>query len=150
MPAASSTTRRRIAGRPRARGLTLIELTVVVLIVAILAAIAVTSYLSYATRGKVRTAEGDLVALSLNLDNYLQRQLAYPARKTTTTDATKDAFKGWVPAEGADFVYTMDAYTTGYKLTATGIGGRLSTCTLSIDDLGQRAVGGNCGSITSW
>lgn len=150
MPAASSMSRQSMARRRRARGFSLIELMTVLVIMAILAAIAITSYLSYVTRSKVRTAENDLVALSLNLENYLQRQLAYPAQTTSTTEDTRKAFQGWAPAQASDFVYTMDAHTTGYTLTAAGTGGRLSTCKLSIDDLGQRNVSGSCGSITAW
>jgi len=140
----------RYAARLRVRGFSLIELMVVLAIVAILTAIALSSYLSYVTRAKVRTAQGDLVALSLNLENVLQRQLQYPQLTTTTTDATVQQFTGWHPAQINDFTYTVVSTKLGYTLTATGVAGRLAQCQLSLNAAGQRLVPGNCGSITSW
>ena len=134
----------------RVRGFSLIELMVVLASVAVLSAIAISSYLSYLTRSKVRTAQSDLVALSLNLENALQRQLAYPMMNTTTTAATEAGIKSWHPAQGKDFTYTVKSSATGYLLTAAGISGNLAQCRLTLDDAGQRMMPGNCGSISSW
>lgn len=141
---------KRKAAPPRVRGFSLIELLVVLAIVAVLSASAISSYLSYLTRSKVRTAESDLVALSLNLENALQRQLAYPVMNTSTTAATETGLKGWHPAQGTDFTYTVKSTATGYLLTAAGISGNLAQCRLTLDDAGQRMMPGNCGSISSW
>ncbi|MBT2119825.1 prepilin-type N-terminal cleavage/methylation domain-containing protein [Dyella sp. LX-66] len=140
----------RPAARLRVRGFSLIELMVVLAIVAILTAIAVSSYLSYVLRSKVRTAQGDLVALSLNLENMLQRQLQYPQVTTTSTDDTVQQFTGWHPAQINDFTYTVVSTKLGYTLTAAGIRGSLATCKLTLDATGKRQVPGPCGSITSW
>jgi len=134
----------------RVRGFSLIELMVVLAIVAVLSAIAISSYLSYITRSKVRTAQGDLVALSLNLENALQRQLAYPVMNTTSTADTETGLKGWHPAQGKDFTYTVKSTAAGYLLTANGTSGRLAQCQLTLVDAGQRKVPGDCGSITTW
>lgn len=134
----------------RVRGFSLIELMVVLAIVAVLTAIAISSYLSYITRSKIRTAQGDLVALSLNLENVLQRQLAYPSAATSSTTDTQAAFKGWFPAQGKDFSYTYKPVSGGYLITAAGIAGNLAQCKLTMDAVGTRSVAGSCGSITSW
>ena len=134
----------------RVRGFSLIELMVVVAIVAILTALALSSYLSYVTRSKIRTAQGDLVALSLNLENALQRQLQYPELTTTTTAATVQQFSGWHPAQINDFNYTVGSTKLGYTLIATGLTGRLAQCKLTLTAAGSRGVEGQCGTITSW
>ncbi|HUY04460.1 MAG TPA: type IV pilin protein [Rhodocyclaceae bacterium] len=122
---------------------------VVLVIIAILAAIAIPAYLSFIARSKIRTAQSDLSSLALNLENVLQRQLAYPTIKTTTTKDTRTNFAGWAPAQGADFVYTVNSSATGYTLEAHGIAGTLASCDLTIDQQNQREVSG-CGSITAW
>lgn len=147
---ATTTTSQRCPVSQYGAGFTLIELMVVMLIIAILSVIAISTYESFITRSKVRTAENDLVALSLNVENYMQRQLQYPVLSTKTTADTAGDFKGWHPAQGADFTYTIQSTAAAYKVVAAGISGPLATCVLTLDSDDVRTVAGQCGSITSW
>ncbi|GEM_PF-331675 len=131
-------------------GFTLIEVMITLVIVAILAGIALPSYTSYITKSKIRTAQADLVALSLNLENHFQRQLTYPTSTTSNTAETKALFTGWTPAQASDFSYTLSTATsTTYTVTATGTSSNLSGCTISLTNLNERSVS-NCGSFTGW
>ncbi|HKT26594.1 type IV pilin protein [Dyella sp.] len=132
------------------RGFTLIELMVVIVIIAILASIAMSAYGSYITRAKVQAAKADLTALSLNLQNELQRNLVYGTHSNITTDSIRNAYKGWAPSQDATFTYTLDSSPTTYTMTAQGKAGPLATCSLTLDDAGQRGISGSCASITTW
>ena len=58
-------------------GFTLLELMVAVIILAILAAIAMPMYSNYITKAKARSAQSDLVALSVVMESLYQRHLKY-------------------------------------------------------------------------
>lgn len=139
-------------------GFTLIELMVVVAIVSILAAIAIPAYRSYVLKNKVKTAESDLVALSLVLENGYQRTLAYNSTITaaTTTNATTEAAVGnaWLPAQAADFTYIVSAISaTAYTVQATGTSSGLTGCTVSLTSAGARTINSASGcvqSATTW
>ncbi|GGA03251.1 hypothetical protein ISN74_10070 [Dyella caseinilytica] len=130
----------------------------VIVIIAILSVIAMSTYSNYITRGKIQAAKGDLSALALNLENELQAQLAYGTHNTTTTNDTEAAYPMWRPAEGNDFVYTVNSSSGGYVLIATGVSSSLSTCVLKLPSQSeQQAISPNatgsvngCGSITTW
>ncbi|MCY1493024.1 type II secretion system protein G [compost metagenome] len=131
------------------RGFTLIELMIVVAIVAILASIALPAYHSHIDRSRIRAAQADLVALSLNLENAYQRTLAYPAATLASTTAVKDRFPAWHPAESS-FGYSVNASAAAYTVTATGNGGRLAGCTISLTHDHVRSIA-SCGSYNgSW
>lgn len=153
----------------RARGFTLVELMVVVAIIAILSAIAMSAYGGYITRSKIQAAKGDLSALSLNLENEFQRNLEYSVRsKTASTSDTVASVSSWTPAEAKDFNYTIESSKTDYTLTATGTTGSLVGCLLTLTSApplaSSSSSGGssqksapvslgtvnNCGSVTTW
>jgi type IV pilus assembly protein PilE len=148
----------RRAALRRAAGFTLIELMTVVIIIAVLAAIAMSVYGNYITRSKIQSAKGDLSALALNLENEFQRQLLYSGYTTSSTADTQKDYPGWEPSESKDFVYTIASSSTAYTLTATGISGPLATCVLTLPSANRQpsvspnAVGGvsGCGVVTTW
>lgn len=124
-------------------GFTLIELLVVLVVVGILAAIALPAYQNYIDSSKVKTAEADLIALSLNLENIYQRQLAYNATissATTTTSGTQTQIgNAWQPAQAADFTYTISAIaSSSYTVLATATTTRLNGCIVSLTSSGTR------------
>ena len=124
-------------------GFTLIEMMIVVALIAILAGIALPAYNNYISRSKIKTAQADLVALSLNFENHYQRTLSYPTDDLSTTVLLKAKFKGWSPAS-TDFDFKADsatATTSNYKIIATGTGSSgLSGCEISIDKGGERKI----------
>lgn len=126
-------------------GFTLIEMMMVVALIAILAAVALPSYNNYVNRSKIKTAQADLIALSLSFENQYQRTLAYPLATDdlSTTQKLKDKFKGWSPAS-SDFSFQADStVATGshYKIVATGTGSSgVSGCKISIDKLGEKKI----------
>lgn len=131
------------------RGFTLIELMVVIVIIAILAAIAMSTYGNYITRSKVQAAKADLNALALNLENELQRNLVYGTHSFKSADEISGAYAGWHPSQKSNFTYTLNSDATTYTLTATGTSGSLATCVLTFDQTATGGVAG-CGSVTTW
>jgi len=111
--------------RTAQRGVTLIELMIVVVIIGIIAAIAVPAYQDYVKRSEAQVAAADLVALSAALENYFQRNLNY-------SGATKSNVN-WQQA--SDFTISDPTLSgSGYSLTAT------KGCTLTLNSEGGRGV----------
>jgi len=144
-------------------GFTLIELMIAMAIIAILSVIAIPAYTSYVAKSKSRTAQSDLVALSLNMENYYQQQLDYPANSTTTlltqqrlinacgaTPSSTNTAYTWVPAQSADFKYTIGssngcgASTDVYTLTATATSSSLSGCVITLSSANARTATSAC------
>lgn len=123
-------------------GFTLIEMMMVVALIAILAAVALPAYNGYVNRSKIKTAQADLVALSLNFENYYQRKLAYPTSDYANTAALKTAFPGWSPASNTtEFTFTTTGSSaTNYKVVATGSGGGINGCVISLDKSGNKDI----------
>lgn len=142
------------------RGFTLIELLITIAIVGILAGIAFPSYESYVTKSKLKGAQSDLVALSLVLENFYQKQLKYPTSTTTTTADTRCVAAtgtttctaaGWQPSQGDSFVYKIvTASATTYKVEALGTSGKVNGCSITLTQDNVRAIGSCTGYGTSW
>ena len=103
-------------------GFTLIELMITVVVVAILAAIAVPSYIQYIQRGKISEAISNLSSTRLQLEKYYADNHMYGTGNTC----------GVTMPSGADAKYftitcvSGNANTIGdqtYTITATGVGG---------------------------
>ena len=139
-------------------GFTLIEMLIVVALIGILAAVSLPSYRAYVTKQKVISAQSDLTALALNMENAMQQQLAYPTTgvPTSTTSGTQTLLwptgtPGWVPAQAKDFTYIISSSTaTTYVLTATGTSSGLTNCTVTLTNANVRTLTSGCGGSTSW
>ena len=144
------------AARRYMNGFTLMEVMIVLAIVAILSSIALPSYKTYTAKQKARSGQSDLVALSMNMENYLQNTTSYPST-TVSTAATQTALSGWNPAAAGNFTYTISAVTQpttsangSYTLTATGIGSALSGCTMTLNSANTRTMSGCPDAATTW
>ena len=124
--------------RRRPRGFTLIELMITVAIVAILARVALPSYLDYVKRGKLAEGFNGLTSCSLALGQFYQdnRSWATASVGAATTDQC--------PGTSTNFTYTLPTKTaTGYVLTATGnSGGPVAGFVFTLDNTGARATTG--------
>lgn len=138
--------RHSLAPRHGQAGFTLVELMIVVVIVAVLAAIALPSYQNFVKKSRAKTAGADLVSLSASVENVFQRTLQYPA------DSNVTQFSTWQAAQSNFFSYSYTPPTTGtsiYTLTATG-SGAMSGCDLTLKNDNTRTISGDCGGLTSW
>ncbi len=129
----------------RMRGVTLIELMVVLAIVAILASLAVGSYRRYVLRANRTDATGALLRIQVAQEKYFLQNNAY----TTNVTALPPAGLG-VASPTTNGFYTLavtgdpastNNIATSFLATATATGAQTtdtSCLTLTINDQGQR------------
>ena len=113
-------THRLASARRHARGFTLIELMITVAVIAVLARLAVPSYLEYIKRGKLQEATTTLASLGLAMNQWYQdnRTFTNSGGSATTCPIT-------VPSGGNyNFTYSCSGLSTSaFTLTATGNSG---------------------------
>lgn len=128
----------------RNRGITLIELMIVVVIVGILAAIAYPSYRDQALRSGRTEGKATLEARALALERCYTQFMSYNNAACAAAQAAANGLTG----EGRYNVTIGNLTATTFTLTATPAGGQVGDAAcgaLSIDERGQRtaATGNN-------
>lgn len=115
-------------------GFTLIELMIVVVIIAILAAIALPSYSEYVQRGKVAEGISELSAYRVRMEQWFQDARSY--QNTAGTDCGATA-----PSNTRYFSYAcVAASSTTYTLTATAIDTSLLGLIYSVNESNTRTT----------
>lgn len=142
----------------RQAGFTLIELMIVVIIAAILAAFAYPQYRDYVVRSNRAVAKSMLLQVADRQEQFFtdrkqyaadMTDLGYPAAAAFAVDRASDA----TAAVEADSLYQIaltDATATTFTLTATPVNSQAEDAqcaTMVLDQSGQRTstpAGGNC------
>jgi type IV pilus assembly protein PilE len=132
------------------KGITLVELMIVVVVVAILASIAVPSYQGYVQRSKRVTAEGDLYAFRNAMQRFFAENNTHSGA-TTAADGTAGApiaalFPSQSPVDGGTAAYNLTVNVAvggaSYTLQATPTGGQAGdVCgNLTLNSINVRGV----------
>lgn len=111
------------------RGFTLIELMITMVVIAILTAIALPSYTSYVTRGKVPDATANLATKRVQMEQFFQDNRTYAGAPACTADTTS--------SKNFDFSCTVQTATT-YTLQAAGKG-TMAGFTYTVDQANAKA-----------
>lgn len=135
-----------IISKRRVLGFTLIELMIVVLIVAVLAAIAIPSYRKYVLQSHRSVAKSTLLEMASREERYYTLNNAYPSSATSLGYSTATIS---VPDANSPY-YQVSVVSGGgsFSLKADPTGSQANdTCgTYTLNDLG---VQGNTGNTTS-
>lgn len=119
------------------KGITLVELMIVVVVIALLASIALPSYQQYVMRSKRVTAEGDLYAFKNSMQRFFAENNTYVGSSAAVPGAPIAAlFPSQSPIDSDTPAYNLTitaASATAFTLQATAVGGQ---------------VNDNCGNLT--
>ena len=127
-------------GPARSVGMTLIELMVVVVVIAILAAIGIPSYREYIIRANRATAQQFMLSIASRQEQFRLDARSY----ATAITGASPGLNLTVPAETTTrytFSMTTDAAfpnATTYTITATAIGPQVSDGDLTLNHLGTK------------
>ncbi len=134
------------------RGMTLVELLVVVVLVAVLATVAIPSYRSHVLRTHRVEARTALLALAVAQEKFFLQHNTY-ATQTELSVAPPDGLGLAGTSANARYVLSIDsASESDYSATATATGAQVADhdcASFSIDALGQRSATRLDGSASS-
>ena len=141
------------------RGVTLIELVVVIMIVGILAAVAVPSYRNYVIRSQRSDAKDALLALATQLEKHYLQCNDYGNTLGVAPNCVGRVVQGANASENGWYtlaIFAPDA--TGFTATATAVAGKnqaqdLDCVSFSVTDRGVRSAlndGNNVNTAECW
>ncbi len=113
----------KLLGRVRQnKGFTLIELLIVIIILAVLAAIAVPTYLTMRDRAREAGTETEMANIATALELYHADTESYPATASWSTDLENGGYMDNVPTTDMwGRAYTYDGSDDTYTLTSDGV-----------------------------
>ncbi|MDZ7590764.1 MAG: type IV pilin protein [Rubrivivax sp.] len=127
-----------------ARGFTLIEMMIAIVLMAILTTVALPSYRDSVVRGQIGDATANLQDMRTQSERYFQDQRTYVGMPCTATSAT------------ANFAFSCSTAATTYTITATG-SSAMSGFTYTINETNTRRTtalptgwSGASGTSTCW
>ncbi len=141
------------------RGVTLIELIVVMIIVGILAAVAIPSYRQYVLRSQRSDAKDALLALATQQEKYYLQCNTYAAGIAAANDCAAGNLQGDATSKNGWYTLAIDAANvTSYTVSATATAGENqiqdTACrTFRVTDRGIRTAadsGGGVSTATCW
>lgn len=141
------------------RGMTLIELVVVVMIVGILAAVAIPSYRSYVLRSQRADAKDALLALATQQEKHYLQCNTYATAIDTATNCAAGELQGTdVSKNGWYQLAVVNGNATAFRVRATAINGEsqwrdVECRTFDVDQAGVRTAadaGGSDNTAECW
>lgn len=140
------------------KGITLVELMIVVVIVGILSAIAFPAYDNYVKRSKRVTAEGDLYAFRNSMQRYFAENNTYVGSSTALPGAPiTTLFPSQSPIDGGSAAYNLTivaADATSFTLRAAAVGAQAKDTKcgdLRINSVGIKCIanGAKCSNVAA-
>lgn len=138
------------------RGFTLIELMMVVVIIAILAAIAIPSYQSQVRSSNRADAQGALMNFAQAMERHYTENGTYEGAGTDAggDEGAPTIFPTQVPINGGTARYNLEIVSAdedGYELRADAVGSQQEDGDLTIDSAGRREWDkNNSGTMKTW
>jgi len=136
--------------RRRARGFTLIELMVVLVIIGVLSALIVPNVLERLDEGKVTAARTDIATISQALKMYRIDNQRYPSAEQGLEALVRKPTAGAIPPNWKPYVEKLpnDPWQRPYQYVNPGVKGEIDVFSFGAD--GQPGGEGKSADIGSW
>lgn len=126
----------------KAKGFTLIEVLIAVVIVGILASIAIPSYQDSVRKSRRADAQAGLLGLAQAMERHFTSNATYTGAAVGGNNTGAPAiFSAQTPVDGNAKFYNLTIHassSTAYTLRATPINGQVGDGIMSLDNLGRR------------